>query len=83
MDTKDFDELAGRIEGIAKALLRLTAALEQRGVIDGHQLSIAWRDSVPAHTADTPLRAAARKTLQELALSLDDARRSRQLQGCP
>lgn len=80
MNTPDFDELAGRIEGIAQALLRLAAALEMQGLIDGSQLSGLWQKAVHPHSAGTPLRAAARKTLQDLAWALDDARRSRQEQ---
>lgn len=74
MDDRDFDELAGRLEGISRAVLHLAAALEQINVIDGSQLAQAWCDSIPDHNAGTPLRVTARKTLTELAAALDDAR---------
>lgn len=38
MEARNFDELAGRIEGIGQALLHLTAALEMGGAIDGRGL---------------------------------------------
>lgn len=78
MDDSDFDELAGRLEGISRAVLHLAAALEQGNVIDGPQLAQAWRTSIPDGNADTQLRATARRTLTELAAALDDARSFRQ-----
>ncbi len=81
MDTQDFEELAGRIEGISRAVLHLAAALEKSNVIDGSQLAQAWSESIAQHAAGTPLQATAHKTLQELAFALNDARRFRQSQG--
>jgi len=72
-----FDELAGRIDGIAQAVLRLTAALEIAGLIDGPQLSAAWRNVRPDPLQSDPLREASRRTLLALALELDDARQAR------
>lgn len=74
----EFDELAGRIEGVARALLHLTAELEDRRVIDGPRLSRGWRRALRARQQDTPLRTAASRTLRELAQALDDARSLRQ-----
>lgn len=81
MDDNQFDELAGRIEGISQALLRLAAALEMQAIIDGPALSLAWQASVPDRTANTPLRSTARTTLLQMARALDDARSHRQLLG--
>lgn len=78
MNTQEFDELAGRIEGLSRAVLSLTVAMERQALIEGPRLSQAWRDSVSDRSADTPLRSTARKTLQELAAALDDARNHRQ-----
>lgn len=77
MDNPDFDELAGRVEAISRAVLQLAAALEQSSIIDGSQLSQRWRDSIPQDKAGTALRMTARRTLQELADALDDARKYR------
>lgn len=75
MDTRDFDELAGRIEGVGNALLLLCGQLEMAGVIDGPRLSQAWR---AARRPDVlPALETARVTLQELAQALDDARSRR------
>lgn len=76
MQTRDFDELAGRIEGVAQALLLLTADLEMWGLIDGPRLSLAWRSA--RHPNVLPVLETARHTLTELAQALDDARSSRQ-----
>jgi hypothetical protein len=72
MDTADFEELAGRIEGLSRAVLHVTAALEMRGFINGPQLSEAWRSALPLPGFEVAVR-----TLQELALALDGARTQR------
>jgi hypothetical protein len=78
MDEKLFDELAGRIDGVGQALLRLTAALEMQGVIDGPLVSEGWRGAVRRHTAGSVRHHSAYKLLQALADSLEAARNSRQ-----
>lgn len=81
MDSEDFDELAGRIDGIGQALLRLTAALEMQGVIDGLQVSALWRQAAKAHPDDQAVHRKAHMTLMQMAQLLDDARSSRQSAG--
>ncbi|AFU47325.1 hypothetical protein C380_18155 [Acidovorax sp. KKS102] len=76
MDTVDFEELAGRLEGVSRAVLHIAAALEIKGLIDGPQLSQAWRSALPL-----PGFEVAGRTLQELALALDGARNRRQSPG--
>ncbi|MDZ7862428.1 hypothetical protein [Acidovorax sp.] len=76
MDARHFDELAGRIEGVGQALLYLTAALEMQGVIDGPRLSQAWRSAQQPNVL--PVLETARRTLHELAGTLDGARTARQ-----
>ena len=77
----EFDELAGRIDGIGQALLRLTAALEMQGVIDGLQVSALWRQAAKTHPDDQAVHRKAHMTLMQLAQLLDDARSSRQSAG--
>lgn len=77
MSELEFDELAGRIDAVAQAVLRLTARLEMVGIIDGPQISQAWRQA--AQPGRTPVHTASHRILQELADLLDDARRSRHL----
>ena len=72
------NDLAGRIEGIAQALLRLTALLEMQGLIEGPHISSLWKEAVSERSANTVLRKSARKTLLHLASELDLARKSRQ-----
>lgn len=77
----EFDELAGRIEGISRALLHVVAMLEDARIIDGSLLSREWhRTKLHLHQG-TLLSAAADRTLQELAQALDHARIHRQTAG--
>ncbi|BEU96592.1 hypothetical protein ACDW_22970 [Acidovorax sp. DW039] len=74
MDTAAIEKLAGRIEGMSRAVLHIAAALEDKGLIDGVALSAAWRSAVP------PVQRlfVAGQTLEQLAWALDDARMHRQ-----
>ncbi len=81
MNEKLFDELAGRIDGLGQALLRLTAALEMQGVIDGPLVSERWREAARGCPDDSTMHRSARKTLLQLAELLEDARSSRQSSG--
>ncbi len=75
MDTDDFTELTGRIEGLARAVLVLAWTMERETDMDGLTLTRHWRESVPEQPGEGSL-GSARKTLHELAQALD-ARRSR------
>lgn len=77
MDTKAFDELAGRVDGVAQALLRITAELEVARLIDGPRLAQAWRGARPEQLAVEPQLQASRRVLQQLADQLDVARQNR------
>ena len=77
MATEDFDELAGRINGIGQALLRLTAELEMQGVIDGPRVSAAWTRAAKPHNGDTAVHRSSHTTLLQLAQLLDEARGGR------
>lgn len=76
-----FDELAGRIEGISRALLHVVAMLEDAQIIDGSVLSREWHQTRLHQHQGTPLSASADLTLQELAQALDHARIHRQSAG--
>lgn len=73
MDQQDFDELAGRIEGIARAVLILAQTVERETDMDGLTLTHRWRESLGPQHGEGSL-GTARKTLHELAQQLDDAR---------
>lgn len=75
-EPEPFDELAGRIEGLARAVLVLAQMLEAQADVDGQSLSARWRRSVAAH-AGSPSLATARRTLAEMAAQLDEARATR------
>lgn len=73
MNKEEFDELAGRIEGVARAVLLLTQMMERETCMDGLTLSRQWRESLaPQGDADTP--STAHKTLLQLAQALDSMR---------
>ena len=73
MQTEEFDELAGRIEGVARAVLLLAEMMERETCMDGPTLTRQWRESIAPQT-EPGLMDAACKTLQDMAQSLDDAR---------
>lgn len=75
MNHTELDELAGRIDGVARAVLHLTAALEMAGAIDGQRVAKAWRGSLPSQ-AEEALQAS-RGVLHEMADRLDAARIAR------
>lgn len=77
----NFEELAGRIDGMAHALLRLTAELEMQGLIDAPRLTQAWREARPEHLATDQMLQASRLVLHQMADQLDEARNARQSQG--
>lgn len=74
MDINQFDELAGRIDGLARAVVLLAEMMERETDMDGPTLSRQWREAVPPRSGGTPAHRTARTMLQELAQSLDDAR---------
>lgn len=78
MESTDLDELAGRIDGVAQAMLRLTAQLEMDGFMPGPRLAQAWRQARPEHLALDVQLQASRKVLLQMAEQLDAARSNRQ-----
>ena len=77
MTINEFDELAGRIEGLSRAVLLLANMMEEETNMDGLTLTRQWRESVRKDADSDSLRTA-RTTLHELAQALDDARSRRQ-----
>ncbi len=74
MSELEFNELAGRIEGIGKCVLHLVAMLEEAEIINGPRFADGLRTAVrPGQHSPAHLEAAAR-TLQELAAALGEAR---------
>ena len=74
-------DLAGRIDAVAQALVWLTAELEMKHVIDGPRQSAAWRARrLPGGTPPAMAQACLR-TLGQMADALDAARSVRQSRG--
>lgn len=77
MNAQDFEELAGRIDAIAQALLRVVSALEMEGIIDGPCMAAEWRLARTENRAQGSQEKASRRTLHKLADLLDQARQAR------
>lgn len=83
MATEDFDELAGRINGMGQALLRLCAELEWQGVIDGPRVSATWRRGAGMYRSDQPAHHSTQAVLLEMAKLLDESRVARPARQAP
>lgn len=77
MHADDFDELAGRIEGLARTVLHLAARLEDSGVIDGPALAEGLRGGIVLTDGAGVLMTTAKRTMDNAANTLDEARRWR------
>ncbi len=73
MQNDEFTELAGRIEGVARAVLLLTQMMERETCMDGLTLTRQWRKSFPQQ-AGAGIPDTARRTLHAMAQQLDDVR---------
>lgn len=73
-----FNELAGRIEGLALAFLQLAAEAEMQGAVDGPFLCHLLRNRADVLPADRSFRDSTVRVLYHLADELDHARRLRQ-----
>lgn len=73
----DFNELSGRIEGLAQAFLHLAALAEMQGQLDGQRLTEELRQRAESWP-EQPEKPGLVRTLRFLAEQLDDARMSRQ-----
>lgn len=77
MDAQAFDKLAGRIDGIGQALLRVVTALEMRQLIDGPRIAAEWRQVRPDPSEPDAQLQASHRMLHQLADMLDEARQAR------
>ena len=71
------NDLAGRVEGLGRVILHLIAQLEDGGVIDGPRLADELRDSIVVNERSDVLMCSARRTVNNAANALDEARRWR------
>lgn len=67
MTTQEFDELAGRIEGIARSVLILSATLHRRDVLDEQKLQADLRIAAEGLGLNVPGRAVVAQTLEDMA----------------
>ena len=75
MGEAEFNELAGRIEGIGRAFLVLVDMLEKKGTVNGPRYCSALRRMENELCIDSPHCASAKRTLLETAKALDEARK--------
>ncbi len=79
MDVRDFEELAGRIEGLARCVLILAGTLQRTGQLDQQTLQADFRIA-----ADNLASGSTARTLNEVAEQLlTDHRLLRTLRKCP
>ncbi len=78
MEQKYFDELAGRIDGLSRAFLFLVADAEEAKLIEGESFTRRLRQFSEALRFDQPHLEASKRTMQELADVIDEARSYRQ-----
>lgn len=81
MNNDDFNELAGRIQGLTDFILRLTATLEMDGLIDGPLLTGRLRQLADGRQFPHGHLEASKLALHQLADQLDAARTVRQGDG--
>ena len=83
MNELEFNELAGRIEGLSRVVLRLVATLEDAQLIDGPRFADGLRGSVRPRGPDDQILVRAFQVLDDVADALDAARGRRQSAGDP
>jgi len=80
MNNDDFNELAGRIQGLGDFVMHLTAELETKQLIDGERLNQGVREFAANRCFEGDHLQATKRTLNEIAQFLNDARMRRQVQ---
>jgi len=78
MSNEQFNELAGRIQGLSDFIMHLTAELEIKELIDGPRLNQAVREFAENRCFEGEHLQAAQRTLSQMAHFLNDARVCRQ-----
>lgn len=77
MGDDEFNELAGRIEGIGRAFMLMFAMLEDEGMINGRRYCAALRRTGKGLYFSLPHLEATKRTINETAKALEDARKHR------
>ncbi|HYE35492.1 hypothetical protein [Methylocaldum sp.] len=77
MSAEEFNELAGRIEGLSIAVMFLAAELEHEAVINGPRYCEVMRGMASKLSFDGGHLAATQRTLREMAKRMDEARSQR------
>ncbi len=67
MTTQEFDELVGRIEGIARSVMILAGTLQRAGLLDEQKLQADLRIAGEGLVPSFPSRAAVGRTLDGMA----------------
>lgn len=75
------DELAGRIDGVARVLMALIADLERRELLDGQRFSESLRRYAQGRGMHPGLEVSAH-VMKEISDQLDEARKNRSEGNC-
>lgn len=78
MNNEDFNELAGRIQGLGDYIISLTECLEMNHLIDGEHFTRHIQHFAENRRFDGEHLEAAKRTLGELARFITEARQRRQ-----
>lgn len=78
MQRQEFNELAGRIDGITRVLLFLIADVEEAELIDGEEFTQRLRQFSAVLNFEQPHLEPSKRTILELADRIDTVRSSRQ-----
>lgn len=77
MADSDFDELAGRIEGIGRAFMLLVSMLEEQRIVSGRRYCASLRRMEKELCFAGQHLVSTKRTMRETAKAIDDARRRR------
>lgn len=77
MQKAEYNELAGRVDGLSRAVLFLIADAEEAGLIEGHDFTARLRLFADALQHDQPGLAASKRTMRAIADQLDESREFR------
>lgn len=78
MSDEQFNELTGRIDGVARVLMNLIADLEVREVLNGQRFCQSVRNTAEGRAALAEHETSVR-VMQQIASQLDTSRRNRSL----
>lgn len=74
MDERDFNELAGRIEGLGRSFMLLVSMLDECGIVNGPCYCEALREQANGLRFEADHLESTRRTMLEASIAIDGAR---------